>query len=102
MRRRRSARSLFRGFLLGTLVLGCAGQNAATKSKRDAELPKPNRELQLPGQAFVKTYDNGLTLFIVPDAYTRLVQFDVRQQVGSREDPPGKEGPLSENGSLRL
>ena len=44
------------------------------------------------GKAMLTRFDNGLTLFVIPDRYTRLVQFDVRHQVGSREDPPGKEG----------
>ncbi|MBL8945153.1 MAG: insulinase family protein, partial [Myxococcales bacterium] len=55
-------------------------------------LPTPDRTLQVPGSGFLKQYENGLVLFVVPDAYTRLVQFDVRQQVGSREDPEGKGG----------
>ena len=70
------------------LATGCT---RSTQGKT-TELPKPNRELQVPGQGFLKTYENGLTLFVVPDPYTRLVQFDVRQRVGAREDPPGKSG----------
>jgi zinc protease len=71
------------------LVLGCT----RNLSKSDQpELPTPERELKFPDQGFLKEYDNGLRLFVVPDSYTRLVQFDVRHQVGSREDPPGKAG----------
>lgn len=73
--------------LASTLALACATAGTSTK-----DLPQPARELELPTQAFMKAFDNGLTLFIVPDSYTRLIQFDVRQQVGSREDPKGKSG----------
>lgn len=74
--------------LLACLVPGCT-RNTKTST---ATLPKPDRNLQVPGSGFLKQYDNGLVLFVVPDGYTRLVQFDVRQQVGSREDPAGKGG----------
>jgi zinc protease len=70
------------------LAAGCRGQRDSERP----DLPQPSRELQIPGNGFYKQFDNGLALFIVPDPYTRLVQFDVRQQVGSREDPKGKEG----------
>lgn len=58
------------------------------------ELPTPDRNLDkhLADVGHIKTFDNGLTLFVMPDPYTRLVQFDVRHHVGSREDPPGKAG----------
>ncbi len=72
------------------LGLGCAD-----RPKRDThrpELPPPSRELQLPSQGSLIEFDNGLRLFVVPDAYTRLIQFDVRHHVGSRDDPPGKAG----------
>ena len=35
---------------------------------------------------------NGLRLVVVPDPNTTLVQVDVRYEVGSNEDPPGKAG----------
>ena len=35
---------------------------------------------------------NGLRLVVVPDKNTELVQVDVRYEVGSNEDPPGKAG----------
>jgi zinc protease len=35
---------------------------------------------------------NGLRLVVVPDKNTSLVQVDVRYEVGSNEDPPGKAG----------
>lgn len=36
--------------------------------------------------------DNGLRMVIMPDKTTPLVQVDVRYEVGSKEDPPGKAG----------
>lgn len=35
---------------------------------------------------------NGLRYVVMPDASTQLVEVDVRFEVGSREDPPGKAG----------
>jgi zinc protease len=35
---------------------------------------------------------NGLRFVIAPDATTKMVELDVRYDVGSREDPPGKAG----------
>ena len=35
---------------------------------------------------------NGLRFVIMPDPNTQLVEVDVRYEVGSREDPPGKAG----------
>src|SRR6185436_5486268 len=35
---------------------------------------------------------NGLRFVVMPDATTSLVEVDVRYEVGSREDPPGKAG----------
>ena len=35
---------------------------------------------------------NGLRFVVMPDATTQLVEVDVRYEVGSREDPPGKAG----------
>ncbi|MCA9719310.1 MAG: insulinase family protein, partial [Myxococcales bacterium] len=69
---------------------GCAGRTQA--DTESAELPTPSRELDLPLQGYFKVYDNGLKLFVLPDRYTRLVQFDVRQQVGTRDNPTGKSG----------
>ncbi|MCH9682359.1 MAG: insulinase family protein, partial [Deltaproteobacteria bacterium] len=77
--------------IAGALLAGCATNK--TKAQAEApDLPPPSRDLQFPDEGFLKVYDNGLTLFVVPDPYTSLVQFDVRQQVGSREDPQGKAG----------
>lgn len=35
---------------------------------------------------------NGMTVIVLPDPTSQLVEVDVRYQVGSREDPPGKAG----------
>jgi len=35
---------------------------------------------------------NGLRFIMMPDPMTQLVEVDVRYEVGSREDPPGKAG----------
>ena len=69
---------------------GCASKTQA--DTEEPELPTPSRELELPLQGYFKVYDNGLKLFVLPDRYTRLVQFDVRQQVGTRDNPKGKSG----------
>lgn len=82
-----AVRKLLLALSLVSLV-SCRGQRDTERP----ELPTPSRELQIPGNGYYKQFENGLSLFIVPDHYTRLVQFDVRQQVGSREDPPGKDG----------
>ena len=39
-----------------------------------------------------KLETNGLRFVLMPDASTQLVEVDVRYDVGSREDPPGKAG----------
>jgi zinc protease len=77
---------------LAAFVVAC-GAGAKRGSARP-ELPTPDRNLDkhLADVGHIKTFDNGLTLFVLPDPYTRLVQFDVRHHVGSREDPPGKAG----------
>src|SRR5688572_15751164 len=36
--------------------------------------------------------DNGLRFVVIPDKTTSLVHVDVRYEVGSNEDPPGKAG----------
>lgn len=92
-------------------TLGCT-RNLSRSD--EPELAQPDRNLQFPDQGFLKEYDNGLKLFVVPDPYTSLIQFDVRHQVGSREDPQGKSGmahfiehlmfqmPIDGPGSTRL
>ncbi|MDX2089220.1 MAG: pitrilysin family protein [Kofleriaceae bacterium] len=39
-----------------------------------------------------KLESNGLRFVLMPDASTQLVEVDVRYEVGSKEDPPGKAG----------
>ncbi len=39
-----------------------------------------------------KLESNGMKFVLMPDASTQLVEVDVRDDVGSREDPPGKAG----------
>lgn len=73
---------------LGGTTLGCASLVA----DKPAELAVPSRDLPLEDGGLEKPFDNGIKLYVFPDASTRLVQFDVRQQVGSREDPDGKTG----------
>ncbi len=84
-----TARALL-GAALISAAPGCAGKTKA--DAEEPELPTPSRELELPLQGYFKVYDNGLKLFVLPDRYTRLVQFDVRQQVGTRDNPKGKSG----------
>lgn len=84
---RASLPALLTATLLATSCSGKAGDT--TKSP---ELPTPDRELHLDSQAGLIEFDNGLRLFVVPDPYTRLVEFDVRHHVGSRDDPTGKAG----------
>ncbi len=47
-------------------------------------------ELYVP-ELFAKL-DNGMRIIFLPDPTTDLVEVDVRYEVGSNEDPPGKEG----------
>lgn len=77
--------------LVCSLGVGCAIK-PDIKPTDPADLPTPSRELEMTSQAHMKRFENGLTLFVVPDRYTRLVQFDVRHRVGARDDPQGKSG----------
>jgi predicted Zn-dependent peptidase len=36
--------------------------------------------------------DNGMRVVLLPDASVALVEVDVRYEVGSKEDPPGRAG----------
>src|SRR5688500_7642203 len=75
---------------IASAFLGCLLTACAASSTNSPALPRPDRELVLPTEGYLKTYANGLTLFVVPDRYTGLVQLDMRQRVGTREDQPGK------------
>src|SRR3954453_6962716 len=44
------------------------------------------------GETRGRLQKNGLRFVVMPDATTQLVEVDVRYEVGSREDPPGKAG----------
>ncbi|MEZ4452025.1 MAG: insulinase family protein [Nannocystaceae bacterium] len=89
----RSRRSLALLALAAALVGAPACGHKTGKTSSDAaKLKTPSRELDFAAQAFLQRYDNGLTLFVAPDPFTRVVQFDVRQAVGSRDDPTGKYG----------
>jgi len=44
------------------------------------------------GEIRGRLQSNGLRFVVMPDATTQLVEVDVRYEVGSREDPPGKAG----------
>jgi zinc protease len=44
------------------------------------------------GETRGRLQKNGLRFVVMPDATTALVEVDVRYEVGSREDPPGKAG----------
>jgi|GEM_PF-1190013 len=78
--------------LTASLLLSTSCGGTVGGSTDRPELPTPSRELVLDSEAGLIEFDNGLRLFVVPDAYTRLVEFDVRQHVGSRDDPEGKAG----------
>lgn len=67
------------------LILACA-------PRWPEGLVEPSRELVVGGDGLLRTYDNGLVLFVAPDPRTELLQVDMRQRVGSRDDPPGKAG----------
>lgn len=56
------------------------------------ELAAPSRELAFTGEGHLEVLGNGLSLFVAPDPYTGLVQLDLRVQVGSGDDPPGRAG----------
>lgn len=73
-------------------LLACIVSSVACAPKWPEGLEAPSRELVVGGEGFLRTYDNGLVLFVAPDPRTALVQVDVRQRVGSRDDPPGKPG----------
>jgi hypothetical protein len=61
----------FRFIHTGMLVLLLAGAMSCAKGTRGTSppvLPQPSRELELPDKGLMKVYDNGLTLFVLPDA----------------------------------
>ena len=44
------------------------------------------------GEVRGRLQKNGLRFVVMPDTTTQLAEIDVRYEVGSREDPPGKAG----------
>src|SRR6186997_3085703 len=52
--------------------------------------PAPNFALSLPERH--ARLDNGLRVVLLPDPSAELVEVDVRYEVGSKEDPPGRAG----------
>src|ERR1044071_1719948 len=44
------------------------------------------------GETRGRLHKNGLRFLVMPDPTTQLLEVDVRYEVGSREDPPGKAG----------
>src|SRR5262245_47831979 len=65
-------------------VVALALLSACTVSKRPEYTVKLNEEYGHLG--------NGLRVILLPDRAARLVEIDVRYEVGSKEDPPGKAG----------
>jgi zinc protease len=68
-------------FGLGLAALSLVA--ACTPTKPQAAFSYGEQRARLP---------NGLRMVIMPDATTSQVEVDVRYEVGSREDPPGKAG----------
>ncbi|MBP8809643.1 MAG: insulinase family protein [Kofleriaceae bacterium] len=70
--------------VLSAVVLAAAASTAC-----NPEVPKTSFVY---GEKRGVITSNGLRFVIMPDKTTSLVQVDVRYEVGSREDPPGKAG----------
>lgn len=70
-------------------VLSAAVLVAAASTACNPEVPKTSFVY---GEKRGTITSNGLRFVIMPDKTTSLVQVDVRYEVGSREDPPGKAG----------
>ena len=86
------ARTLLSVLVAASLTTGCRGGLGAQTDRPD--LPTPERELdpEKLGNGALAELDNGLKIFVVPDPYTNLIEFDVRHQVGSRDDPENQAG----------
>src|SRR5215470_12945187 len=54
--------------------------------------PAPPKIVFKHGEIRGRLEKNGLRFVVMPDASTPLAEVDVRYEVGSREDPPGKAG----------
>lgn len=78
-------------------VLAMAGAGSALTGCMLSQLPSHQGMVQAPPSSesvVVKwfTLPNGLAVAMLPDPHANLVAVDVRYQVGSAEDPPGKPG----------
>lgn len=62
---------------------------AAALTACSPEVPKTSFTY---GEQRGRLTSNGLRFIVIPDQTTSLVEVDVRYEVGSREDPPGKAG----------
>lgn len=71
-------------FVLALAVIGLA---CAPARRRPAA---PNDEIRLPASSI--QLRNGLTVIVLPDPRSPLVEVDVRYAVGAAEDPDDKEG----------
>src|SRR5688500_3862381 len=89
-----SSRNLRALLVFVAALVVAAGCGAASKNTERPLLPTPDRNLDkhLADVGHIMTFDIVLPQCVMPVPYTRLVQFDVRQHVGSREDPAGKGG----------
>ena len=85
------SRSLVAGFVLAALG-ACQLESGTTPPSSRAGSETIERKLEIPGRIYQRELDNGMTLVVVPDSMAHLVQFDVRHQVGSREDPSDARG----------
>src|ERR1043165_73693 len=54
--------------------------------------PTPPKIVFKHGEIRGRLEKNGLRFVVMPDPSTPLAEVDVRYEVGSREDPPGKAG----------
>lgn len=86
------ARTLLSVLVAASLTTGCRAGLGGQTDRPD--LPTPERELDPDklGNGALAELDNGLKIFVVPDPYTNLIEFDVRHQVGSRDDPENQAG----------
>ncbi len=73
------------------MVLGCASPRSSFDERR-LSLPEPNREIETDVVGKLATLDNGIRLFVVVDPKSTLIEFDVRHDVGARDDPPRLPG----------
>lgn len=73
--------------LFVVLVAACG-----LKAGRLAPPEPPSRTLVVPGPAELTTYDNGITVLVVPDPHATTVRVELQLRVGSRDEPSDKPG----------